>query len=411
MQSEIVTQLPRLELSNKPQLIISKKLKDQIDFLHKKVGSAEWSGELITREEGNIGDPDNWKIIAEEIYLVDIGSGAFTGYTVNEGAFKAADIIDMYEAYPGLIEGTHKNHHIHSHHNMASFFSGTDWSNLYDRGITCNYFLMLIVNFAGQYVAKVAFKAEQEQSPKTIKLSNNADNFGSLSLDGDIPKNVFCVMDCNIDMGFLEPLEQSFLDRYEAVKVIKPVTYGSTYGGSTTYQGKNFPETTKRWNNYTKKWEEDKEDQEEGTVEAGTKNFSKNRYSEIDDSKGRRYDIKDAKIFLNYLITDTITPDISDCMKTFSDLNLKMGTPEKAAWLDDFDSNLESYYKRFYPNETIQSYINMLKNVNTYLIYYKYNPLVDDIMDCLKAEINSKEFSVKRAEDIPAFGEPGLLWD
>src|SRR6185312_9358256 len=124
------TSLERLCLSNKPKVIITPELKDQIDFLHNMVGSKEWSGELITREEGVITDLDNWTITCENIYLADIGSGAFTGYEVDKGGFKAVDIIEMYDEYPDLLEGKVKNQHIHTHHSMQTFFSGTDWSQL-----------------------------------------------------------------------------------------------------------------------------------------------------------------------------------------------------------------------------------------------------------------------------------------
>lgn len=111
--------LERLELSNKPTLIITEKLQKQIKWLHEKCGAVEWSGELITSEQGSINDLEDWKITAEEIYLTDIGTSGFTGYEVDKGGFKAVDIIELYEAYPGLLEGTQKNHHIHTHHNMG----------------------------------------------------------------------------------------------------------------------------------------------------------------------------------------------------------------------------------------------------------------------------------------------------
>ncbi|MEI6186920.1 MAG: hypothetical protein WCP46_00260 [Alphaproteobacteria bacterium] len=107
--------MDRLELSNKPTVIITEKLKKQIDYLHKQCGAIEWSGELITSEIKTINDLDEWTIICEDIYLVDIGTSGFTGYEVDKGGFKSADIIELYEAYPGLMDGTQKNHHIHTH--------------------------------------------------------------------------------------------------------------------------------------------------------------------------------------------------------------------------------------------------------------------------------------------------------
>ena len=43
---------------------------------------------------------------------------------------------------------------------MGVFFSGTDWSQLNDRALVSNYFMMLIVNSKGDMIAKVAFKAK-----------------------------------------------------------------------------------------------------------------------------------------------------------------------------------------------------------------------------------------------------------
>lgn len=114
-KSNIVKSLERLELSNKPTLIITERIKKQIDFLHGKVGSFEWSGELITSEKGTINDLDNWAITAEDIFLADIGTAGFTGYEVNKGGFKTVDIIELYDKYPELLEGEKKVHHVHSH--------------------------------------------------------------------------------------------------------------------------------------------------------------------------------------------------------------------------------------------------------------------------------------------------------
>ena len=54
--------LERLALSNKPKVIVTQKLKNQIDWLHEKCGATEWSGELITSEINTINDLDNWTI-------------------------------------------------------------------------------------------------------------------------------------------------------------------------------------------------------------------------------------------------------------------------------------------------------------------------------------------------------------
>lgn len=107
--------LDRLPLSNKPTFLITEKLQDQIEYLHKQLGAIEWSGELITSETNTIQHLNDWTIRGEDIFLADVGSPGYTSYEVDKGAFKASDIIELYEAFPGLMEGTHKLQHIHTH--------------------------------------------------------------------------------------------------------------------------------------------------------------------------------------------------------------------------------------------------------------------------------------------------------
>jgi hypothetical protein len=59
-----------------------------------------------------------------------------------------------------------KTGHIHTHHDMKAYFSGTDMSELNDNVDKHNYYLSLIVNFAGQYDAKVAFLSDVHSSAK-----------------------------------------------------------------------------------------------------------------------------------------------------------------------------------------------------------------------------------------------------
>lgn len=211
--------LEKITLTCQPKLVITEKLQKQINFLHSKVGRNEWSGELITHEIGTINDLGDWTIVADEIFLADVGSGAYTGYQVDRGGFKAVDIIQMYDKYPGLLDGSLKNHHIHTHHDMGAFFSGTDMENLEDRGVDSNYFLMLIVDFAGKYKAKVAFKARKKDSGSPIlEFVNNEDGFTPIQLRGSDDKEILVIMDCRIEYD-MPPvvIDQDFEERYAAV--------------------------------------------------------------------------------------------------------------------------------------------------------------------------------------------------
>lgn len=151
----------------KGKLIITPEFKQQIDYLHAKVGSVEWCGMLFyTILEGDFTDYSKLVIRPDDIFLMDIGSSAHTAATVSQ-----EDLMEMYEKIPDAETGK-KYGLIHTHHTMSTFFSGTDTDELNTNTHLHNYYLSLIVNFSGVYCAKIAFIAEVE---KAFKFKNTDD--------------------------------------------------------------------------------------------------------------------------------------------------------------------------------------------------------------------------------------------
>jgi hypothetical protein len=98
---------------------------------------------------------------------MDIGNGAYTEYTMNPSVATYMLDHDLMTAYQG---------HIHSHHSMAAFFSGTDTNELRDGGKDTNHFVSLIVNNAGKYVAGITRKIESISTiVETCKYSTFGD--------------------------------------------------------------------------------------------------------------------------------------------------------------------------------------------------------------------------------------------
>lgn len=150
-------------LPGKGRLILTKDIIDQIDFLHDKVGGIEWCGILFYRHiEGDISKPSTLVLQAEHLYLMDIGSEAYTEADIDMDA-----VLEMDEVIPDVRNL--KKGLIHTHHNMRAFFSGTDMSELHDSTPFHNYYLSLIVNFSGEYVAKVAYLAKKTS---TVEYKN-----------------------------------------------------------------------------------------------------------------------------------------------------------------------------------------------------------------------------------------------
>lgn len=143
------------EMSDHGKLIIPDNVLAQITYLHASVGKTEWSGILFFDvNKGSVADPKNFELEAKYIYLMDIGSAAYTEYEPD------SDLIDMYDKYEDAINW--KTGHIHTHHNMSAYFSGTDTGELKDNVDKYNYYLSLIVSFDGNYTAKVAFLSDVE---------------------------------------------------------------------------------------------------------------------------------------------------------------------------------------------------------------------------------------------------------
>lgn len=156
--------LQELKFKTKPKLLISVELKQQIDFLHRKVKATEWSGVLFYNvTKGTVTDPSNMEITAIGMYLMDIGNSVYTEYSSGP---KFIDALDEMKLPDNQAFG-----HIHTHHNMATFFSGQDKDELLDNAKNFNYYLSLIVNFDEKYNAKIAFESEGEERI-TIKNEN-----------------------------------------------------------------------------------------------------------------------------------------------------------------------------------------------------------------------------------------------
>ena len=108
--------------------------------------SNEWSGVLFYTYTGKFED-NSLELTARDFFLMDLGEHAHTIFD-----FDAPEITQyMYlnklmDCSMGLI---------HSHCDFNAFFSGEDEDTLLTQGENMHNFLSLIVNDAGQYVARI----------------------------------------------------------------------------------------------------------------------------------------------------------------------------------------------------------------------------------------------------------------
>lgn len=144
---------PKKELDTVIKVNIPKKVQDQIKHLCNTINTIEWSGPLFYSMEGSIEDPKNLVITLEEILPLDIGTSGYTEYRMGPAVSKFMRENEVFEK--GWKMG-----HIHSHHNMGVFFSGTDQSEIEDNSENHNFYLSVIVNNKGEIIGKVGITAE-----------------------------------------------------------------------------------------------------------------------------------------------------------------------------------------------------------------------------------------------------------
>lgn len=232
VQHKVTSNLHEVKLKEQKActLILSENLIKTIHYMHHVVNKGiEWSGTLLFKEpEGDITDPSNWVISAENLILMDVGTSGYTEYDISSSHPNVDLIMDA-------MVNDYKIGHIHTHHNMTCFFSGVDTQELHDNAPNHNYYLSLIVNYEGyeKWTAKVA-------AVGSIKRSGTITNETTLKgKDGhqvnssveEINDDLQClyIIPCNIK---LSPEAEAFYKSVEQIKKSKVVVPTYTNYGS-----------------------------------------------------------------------------------------------------------------------------------------------------------------------------------
>ena len=215
---------PIYTMEDKGKLILPPEIISQITYLHSHCGSKEWSGLLLYDViKGNPSKPKDFELEAKHIFLMDIGTAGATDYETD------GDIVDLYDQIPEALE--QKLGHIHTHHSGSAYFSGVDTGELQDNVDKYNYYLSFVVNFNGNYAAKVAFLSDMHTTSK-MNFINDAGVLKHFK-QSKVEKHMVI-----IDMRIMyAELGGFFSDRLEAIvkkNDAKPKSgfqYGAGYGG------------------------------------------------------------------------------------------------------------------------------------------------------------------------------------
>jgi hypothetical protein len=231
---------PVFEMKDHGRLILPENVINQIMYLHAEVGSTEWSGILLYDVvSGNPSKPADFVLKANHIFLMDIGSAGYTSYETD------GDIVDMYDKIEGAMDM--KIGHVHSHHTMSAFFSGTDTDELMTNVDKHNYYLSLIVNFAGIYSCKVVFLSEVKNTRYMHYVNDSGELKKFIQKDDETH---MVTIDMDIIMGYtsdffynrinqvrekIKAAEQTKKERESKVKTYYPnkdATQGKIFGSS-----------------------------------------------------------------------------------------------------------------------------------------------------------------------------------
>lgn len=199
---------------------------NQIQYLCKSISKVEWSGALFYTTEGSIEDPENFVITLKTILPLDMGTSAYTEYTLDE---RFMDFIEEDFDERSLW----KLGHIHSHNTMAVFFSGTDLAELNDNAPSHNFYLSLIVNNFMEFIAKVAFIGEAKQDIKQVPYTAMNVKGHSYVIDKQdfiVDNKKLFMYDCKIESPVTSiVVEESFAKQVAEIMKPKPVAPRHNY--------------------------------------------------------------------------------------------------------------------------------------------------------------------------------------
>lgn len=226
------------------KLIISKELGDTIDILHNTIGAKEWSGVLFYQlKSGNIKELKDLVFEGKYVYPMDIGTTAATSFEYS------GELMDIFEIYPEAMDCC--NGLIHSHHQMASFFSQTDMKELETNSGAYNFYISLVVNFAKTPVCKIGFPVE------STVVSSMLDEHGKKF---NHTKSIKSIEIFDLDVEYEVPTNKPWLN--ERIKMlntpkVQPITtpiYGNFDWNSNQFKNPNTAPKFQTFNSKAKQF-------------------------------------------------------------------------------------------------------------------------------------------------------------
>ena len=203
-------------------------VKAKIQYLCKKIHTIEWSGILVYDIVGDVRDPKTCRVELKDIVPMDKGTSGYTTYKLDPKVVMK-HFMERPEHEDFCIG------HIHSHHDMSVFFSGTDTDELHENVPNHNVYLSLIVNNKNDWACKLVFLAD------VVNKISFLDKDGEPTIFGDEePVQKMVVYDCEVvEEEQIVELDAHFVAGVERIDTFKPIVNRIYYGN--TQAGLGFP--------------------------------------------------------------------------------------------------------------------------------------------------------------------------
>lgn len=353
---------PVLELVHRQdifKIVIPAEVEKKIRFLCKNIWDVEWSGVLFYKVEGAFEDK-SLTIRCVDLFQMDIGTSAYTEFNVSP------DMATYMVDHPELLEEGIYQGLIHSHNNMATFFSGTDTATLSAEGNDMAHFVSLIVNNAGKYTAGVTrkYKCVQTVSEKyTYPTWNGEVREGVETFDIEEEKLEWF----NLDIVFenaTDDFETEMMERIKEIKESKKKVVTPVYKGYPQYgnYGKNIAPTKEVGS--TSPIDKDKYYWEEGRGRYKAKQLPvKQGELPFDQPEEENLDIPYGVVTVDEDIVQSIVRQLVTSSIIISN--------ESAVDVKKWANSMESLYRRRFG--TVKEFEYFASNYVDYLINYTYD--------------------------------------
>lgn len=184
---------------------------EKIRYLCSHINEVEWSGCTFYSIEGDLTKPESVYIKVEDMIPLDKGSTGFTEYSFDQRVLSYMMEKDYFHLKIG---------HLHSHHNMKTFFSGTDTDEVVENSEHIKPYLSIIVNNRHEFSAKIAFRIKTV-TPTTFQFQNIDNSITTLSSveEDEYVGNYNCKI---VLPEIIWNVDETFLNQFTAINKPKP---------------------------------------------------------------------------------------------------------------------------------------------------------------------------------------------